>query len=424
MKSLWNDAEAQKWIKGAGSNPADIDLALRVYTSRLIGQETDLVLHGGGNTSVKTRRMAADGSERDVIHVKGSGWDLETIEGPGLPGMWLDPLLTARDVPNMTDQEMVVFLRDEMLDQSEPTPSVEALLHAFLPAKFVDHTHSCAALAIANQPNATELSKQIFGDELCVVSYVMPGFKLSHEADRIFQDQGLGSKGMFLVNHGLFSFSDTARTSYERMIRYTDACEKFLDRMGARLMPEETATTVTNPGDHASVTALRDALSTWSFFGSDGPILDLRRGKANDTYLALDNLEEISARGTATPDHVIRIKPRPIIGSEKFAKADWMKAVMDYADWYGAYFNRNAPHAEETKTMLDPLPRVALVQGLGIIGIGRNAKEAAIAADLAEQNARIILSAEAFGRFTPINERDLFDMEYWSLEQAKLKKTA
>ncbi|MES0864333.1 class II aldolase/adducin family protein [Ruegeria sp. SCPT10] len=424
MRSRWNDLEAQHLIENAGPNPADVDLALRVYTSRLIGKEPDLVLHGGGNTSVKTQRMAPDGSEKDVIHVKGSGWDLATIEGQGLPAMWLDQLLTARTVPNMTDDEMVVFLRNEMLDKSGPNPSVEALLHAFLPAKFVDHTHSCAALAIADQPNAAELSREIFGDHLCVVPYVMPGFRLSQEADTIFRENSTAANGLFLVNHGLFAYAEDAKTSYERIIGYTDECETFLVRSGAALMPEEQFTRIENPGAHAVITALREALSTWGTFGTDGPVLDLRIGYANDRYLALANLEDVSSRGTATPDHVIRIKPRPMIGEANFGVTDWQTAVRDYADWYESYFARNAVHARESKTMLDPLPRVSLIRGLGIVGIGRNSKEAGIAADLAEQNARIILSAEALGRFTPINERDLFDLEYWSLEQAKLKAAA
>jgi len=424
MKSLWNDDEAQGWIDSAGGDPAETDLALRVYTSRLIGQEPDLVLHGGGNTSVKTQRAGVDGAVRDVIHVKGSGWDLATIEGPGLPGMWLDPLLSARDVPNMTDDEMVVFLRNEMLDQSGPNPSVEALLHAFLPPKFVDHTHSCAALAIADQPNAAELSREIFGEELCVIPYVMPGFKLSHEADRIFRQAGDGANGLFLANHGIFSHGDDARTSYERIIRYTDMCERYLERHGAALPPEEPHTKVSDPDQHAPIAALRQALAGWDFFGGEGPVLDLRVGDANTRYLSTPDLEDVSARGTATPDHVIRIKPRPMIGEAAFEAGDWERAVRDYADWYAAYFERNAPHAAEPKTMLDPLPRVTLIRGLGIVGIGRNAKEAGVAADLAEQNARVILSAEALGRFTPLNERDLFDLEYWSLEQAKLKKAA
>ncbi|WP_460275041.1 class II aldolase/adducin family protein [Celeribacter sp. ULVN23_4] len=423
MKSLWDEAEAERLRRAAGDDPAEQDLAMRVYTSQLIGQEPDLVLHGGGNTSVKTRRRDESGAEHDVIHVKGSGWDLATIEGPGLPAMWLDPLLEARKTATMSDEEMVAFLRREMLDQSGPNPSVEALLHAFLPAKFVDHTHSCAALAIANQPDAAERAREIFGDELSIVPYVMPGFKLSHAADQIHVQEGAGTSGQFLVNHGLFSFGDDARTSYERILRYTTMCEEYLAAKGAALLPEEVGTKAQDPEAHPSVAALRDALKEWGFF-ADNLALDLRLSDANDRFLALEGLAEITGRGTATPDHVIRIKPRPVIGEATFGVEDWRAAIKDFAAWYEAYFNRNAPHADEPKTMLDPLPRVALIRGLGIVGIGRTPKEAGVAADLAEQTARIVLAAEGIGRFTPLNERDLFDMEYWSLEQAKLKPKA
>ncbi len=421
MQSHWSDAEAARVVKTAGTEAANQELALRVYTSQLIGQEQDLVLHGGGNTSVKVKRRDATGAERYVIHVKGSGWDLATIEAPGLPGMWLEPLLAARETLNMTDERMVTFLRSEMLDQHGPTPSVEALLHAFLPQPYVDHTHSAAALVIANQPQASKLAREIFSDRLCLVPYVMPGFKLSHAADEIFRGGGTSSEGLFLNNHGLFSFGEDAKTSYERILRFTTMCEEYLIAQGATLAPPETGTKIeTHP---PAVLALGRALREWDIF-SDDPVLDLRSSSTITRYLSLPNLENVANRGTATPDHVIRIKPRPVLGAAGFSAADWGEAIKDYVDWYTAYFDRNALHADEPKTMLDPLPRVALLRGCGIVGIGRNSKEAGVAADLAEQTARIVLSAEALGEFAPLGEAELFKMEYWSLEQAKLRKEA
>lgn len=421
MQSHWNDAEAARIVKAAGTDAANQALALRVYTSQLIGQEQDLVLHGGGNTSVKVKRRDASGTERDIIHVKGSGWDLATIEAPGLPGMWLDPLLAARETLGMTDEGMVTFLRSEMLDQNGPTPSVEALLHAFLPQPYVDHTHSAAALVIANQPQAAKLAREIFGDRLCLVPYVMPGFKLSHTVDKIFRREGASSEGLFLNNHGLFSFGEDSKTSYERILRFTTMCEEYLTAQGAALAPPETGTKIeTYP---PAVLALGKALKEWDIF-SGNLALDLRASPTIDCYLSLPNLEDIANRGTATPDHVIRIKPRPVLGAAGFSVADWSGAIQGYIDWYKAYFDRNAPHADEPKTMLDPLPRVALLRGCGIVGIGRNSKEAGVAADLAEQTARIVLSAEALEEFAPLSEAELFEMEYWSLEQAKLRKEA
>ncbi|NNU79887.1 class II aldolase [Halovulum dunhuangense] len=416
MKSFWNVSDAESWEAAAGPELADRELALRVYTSRLLGKEPDLVLHGGGNTSVKVVR-----DDRAVMHVKGSGWDLATIEAPGLPAVWLDPLIEARQAETMRDEDMVALLRAALLDESSPTPSVEALLHAYLPAKVVDHTHSAACLAIADQADGAERCREIFGNELCVVPYVMPGFQLSREADRIFRTYGEGTRGLFLVQHGLFSFGDDAKTSYERIIRFTTMCEAYLEARGAALAPQEEATAADDPTGHPAVAALHRVLSGTDRF-SGGLHLDLRCSRAITTYLELPDLDDVACRGTATPDHVIRIKPRPVIGEAGFGTGDWQKAVEDFAAWYVAYFERHASRAHEPKTMLDPLPRVALIRGLGLVGIGTSGKEARIAADLAEQTARIVPSAEAIGRFEPLCEAELFEMEYWSLEQAKLTR--
>ncbi|MBN8997413.1 MAG: class II aldolase/adducin family protein [Rhizobiales bacterium] len=415
MQSLWKDVDAEVWRAKGETVPGGADLALRVYTSRLIGQEPDLVLHGGGNTSVKV----ADGGE-EVLYVKGSGWDLATIEAPGLPGVALQPLLAVREGGRLSDPEMVGLLRRNMIDQSGPNPSVETLLHAFLPARYVDHTHSAAALAIANQPNAADLSREIFGDRLVVVPYVMPGFDLAVAADRCFREAGGEGDGLFLVNHGLFAFHDDPRLSYERIIAFTTACEAFLDSRGAALAPPE-ATTIADEGLRDRVlAALGAALRRHPVFAA-GPAFDLRATASIGRFLALPDFAGIVGRGTVTPDHVIRLKPKPLIGEAAFTGDDWARAIDAFAADYAAYFERNARNADEPKIMLDPMPRVALVRGLGLVGIGRNAKEAGICADLAEQAVRVMLSAERIGRFTPIGERDLFDMEYWSLEQAKLK---
>lgn len=416
MQSLWNDKDAAARVEEAGADQAARDLALRVYTSRLIGHEPDLVLHGGGNTSVKVER---DG--RRVINVKGSGWDLGTIEAAGLPALLLAPLLEVRkDGKRLSDPEMVALLRRNMLDASGPNPSVETLLHAFLPAKFVDHTHSAAALAIANQPNAAELAREIFGKRLAVVAYVMPGFDLAIASADVFDEADKDCEGLFLVNHGLFSFHDDPRVSYERIIGFTSECEAFLARSGAALLPAEASRTPDATTSGQVLERLGSALKKDETFAS-GIAFDVRCNSSIDAFLGLSNFVEVAGRGTVTPDHVIRLKPKPMVGKSAYSVEDWEGAVDAFARDYKAYFNRHAPQADEAKTMLDPMPRLVLVQGLGVVGVGRDAKEAKICADLAEQAVRVMLSAEKLGRFTPISERELFDMEYWSLEQAKLK---
>ena len=418
MKNRWDEKQAARSAASA-QNDADVDLAMRVYSSRLIGQDPDLVLHGGGNTSVKTKREV-DGGEVQVIHVKGSGWDLDTIEGPGLPALLLKPLLSARNWGPMSDQEMVQFLRNNLLDPSAPNPSVETLLHAFLPAKFVDHTHASAVLALANQPNSADIARQIYGDRIAVVPYVMPGYDLSIEGARVF-DQFPECEGLWLDNHGLFTFGATARQSYDRMIAMVELASRHLEEKGVAL-PQE----LPSRNSTVEVEALRERLD--SILRKEGPpfadgaTFDFRADANIDRYVTHDHLQDLSRRGTLTPDHVIRIKPFPFICELDDDEAKLASALFDYVDRYRSYFARNEPKSAERKVMLDPLPRVVLVRGCGLFGVGRSAKEAGIAADLAVQTARVVPLAEAYGRFQPISENDLFEMEYWSLEQAKLRK--
>lgn len=420
MLNRWDDGAAEVWLARAGSDPADRDLALRIYTSRLIGGETDLVLHGGGNTSVKTSRHRADGSLRPVLHVKGSGWDLGAIEAPGLPALELAPLLDAKSGPALSDPQMVALLRANLLDPASPNPSIETLLHAFLPAKFVDHSHAAAVLVLVNQPDAAEIGRRIYGRRLAIVPYVMPGYDLSIEAAKIF-DANRDCEGLWLVNHGLFTFGETARQSYDRMIEFVNMAEAHLEEQGAGLVLPLASRghTAASRGFEGHLSArIRAAGSTMAA----GVALDFRADAAIDTLLSRPDLAEISERGTITPDHVIRVKPFPLVlrGDEDAAALD--AALAAYGDRYRTYFEVHARNASEPKTMLDTLPRVVLVKGLGLFGVGRNDVEASIVADLACQAARVMQAAESYGRFTPLPTADLFDMEYWSLEQAKLRK--
>ncbi|GLP88030.1 class II aldolase/adducin family protein [Tritonibacter mobilis] len=413
MQSRWNDTEAQHFIDAAQAQGQPAALGLRVYTSRLIGQDPDLVLHGGGNTSVKI----PDAEGGAIIHVKGSGWDLGDIEAPGLPAMWLEPLLKTRDVAHMSDEDMVAYLRRYLLDQTAPNPSIEALLHAYMPHAFVDHTHATAILALADQQDMETIVAEIYGDRVGFVPYVMPGYQLSHACkDALARDPSV--EGLWLEQHGLFTFADTAQASYELMIEFVTLAEAYLAGRGITVPgPEQTDRMMPQP----LADTLRAALAAGGALGAE-PAIDFRSSPSIRTYLARPNLAELSRRGTATPDHVIRIKPFAMILTEGAGRPEIDLALEAYADEYAGYFNRNAPNAAEPKVMLDPLPRGVLVPGVGIFGLGANEKAARIAGDLYEQTARIVNAAEDYKRFTPISEADLFDMEYWSLEQAKLRK--
>ncbi|QEE43301.1 class II aldolase (plasmid) [Rhizobium sp. WL3] len=416
MQSRWNDEDAKRHVEAARQAGQSDALGLRIYTSRIIGGDPDLVLHGGGNTSVKV--VTEDGSTR--MHIKGSGWDLDTIEAPGLPAVRLMPLLDVRDGPKLSDPDMVALLRRNLVERDAPNPSVEALLHAFLPFTFVDHTHATAILALADQPDMRETVKRIYGSRLAYIPYVMPGFDLSIEGDRIYRDNP-GCEGLWLENHGLFTFANNARISYELMIEFVTMAEEELARTGVTLKgPQSNDVTE----DKVIRRRLEAVLSGRGSPFEKAIFLDYRSTSAIRDYAGNDHLDEIARRGTVTPDHVIRIKPWPMIIEADADEAAIEEALNAYADRYRLYFERNAARQSEPKQMLDVYPRVIVIRHKGMYALGATEKAARIGGDLCEQATRAINAAEVYGRFTPIGEADLFDMEYWSLEQAKLKVAA
>ncbi|MGV6848546.1 MAG: bifunctional aldolase/short-chain dehydrogenase [Marinibacterium sp.] len=422
IENRYDEDEAARWAAAAGPDPADRDLAVRVYTSRLIGQNPDLVMHGGGNTSLKTVRADIFGRDRPVLHIKGSGWDLNTIEAPGMPGVWLEPLLELRSLEALSDEDMVNQQRRNLLDSSAPNPSVETLLHAFLPHKFVDHTHATPFLVLANLPDAEARAREFFGNRLGIVPYIMPGFALARKAAEVF-DADPTVEGLLLLGHGHFAFGDTARASYDQIVAHTN---EVADALG---MTAPTPLRQRVPAQAPEVLAmLRGAIANRRGNADAAmPVLDLRNGPEAMDFLKRGDLDTLSTRGVGSPDHVIRIKGRPLI----LRRAQWQAgeeaiadAVAGFEDTYRAMFDRQAARASEPKTMLTPDPKVAWIEDIGLVGLGADAKAAAIAGDLAEQNARVRAVGEDHGGFNPIGEDDLFDMEYWSLEQAKLGRGA
>ncbi|HEY1559638.1 MAG TPA: bifunctional aldolase/short-chain dehydrogenase [Caulobacteraceae bacterium] len=413
MKSLWDDEDAATAVARYAADGVSEDLALRTYSARLLGAEPALVLHGGGNTSVKTRATDLFGDELEVLCVKGSGWDLATIEPAGHPAVRLTPLLRLRGLKRLSDEDMVNVQRANLLDQAAPNPSVETLLHAFIPERFIDHTHACAFLAIADQPDAERLIREVFGGRVGCVPYVMPGFELARRAADAYRP---GLHGLALVKHGLFTFGDTARESYERMIALVGRAEAAI--ASRPRVVRAVASPVHSPARVLPV--LRGALGS-------GWILDLRNGEGAAAVANDNRLAEWAGRGVATPDHVIRTKARPLVtpppgGDLSAWRAHVALSVEAYARDYVAYFERNRGRASQKLVMLDPAPRIVAIPGCGLAALGRSAAEAAIVGDIAESWAQSLLDAEAVGRFEPIGEAETFDMEYWSLEQAKLAR--
>ncbi len=418
IANLWTDAEAKAMQDAAGADPLARELALRVLTSRLIGRDPDLVMHGGGNTSLKSTALDVFGDAVEVLHIKGSGWDLEVIEAKGLPAVRMDPLMRLRGLVALSDEAMVNVQRLNLLDPSAPNPSVETLLHAWIPHKYVDHTHATAFLVLANLPEVAAATKELFGDRLTLVPYVMPGFALAKAAAEAFE-RNPEAEGLLLVNHGHFAWGPDAKASYDRIVEHTNLVEAWLaDRRPAPLVPAAAL-----PADRAApvLAALRGALALALPESAPLPVLDLRADDGARAFSERSDLEVLATRGVATPDHVIRTKAEPLVLRRDAQTADGMRAAVEaFATRYRAYFDSHAPMAAEKKTMLAPMPGLVWLEGAGIVGVGATAAAARIAGDIGLQSARVRADGEAAGGFFPIGQSDLFDMEYWSLEQAKL----
>jgi len=442
MRSLWSDDDARLAIERYAADGVNEDLALRVYTTRLLGSDPQLVLHGGGNTSVKSRAVDAVGEEVDVLFVKGSGWDMGIIEPPGLPAVRIAPLLQLADVESLSDEEMVRAQRSNLLDPGAPNPSVEALLHAWVPHKFVDHTHANAVLALVDQPDGEAIVRDLYGDRMAYVPYIMPGFDLA-KAAKAAADAHPDAEGLILLKHGIFSFGADAREAYERMIEFVSMAEdRIAGGPGKTFAAGTIPGTLARPADVAPL--LRGLLANPLGAGDqasageqddggrpkgDGHqrfVLDFRTGPGILTFVNGAELGRYSQAGTATPDHVIRTKAKPLVvpapeaGDLDAFETAAREATKQFRDEYEKYFARNNERVGGVKTMLDSSPRVVLVPGLGLFAAGKNAKAAAVAGDLAETAIAVISDAEGMDRFESIGEADLFDMEYWSLEQAKL----
>ena len=381
MDSRWSDIDARRAVDHYAEQGCGPDVALRVYTTRLLGADPKLVLHGGGNTSVKT--VAADllGDEVDVLRVKGSGWDMADIEPPGLPAVRLDPLRRLRRLDALSDEDMVDFERQNLLDSRAPTPSVEALLHAFLPHKFVDHTHSTAVLSLTNQPDGEALCRDLLGDRVGIVPYVMPRVRAREDGGTKCTSRTQEVRGLVLLKHGVFTLGETAREAYEEMIGIVSSVETRLGRGRKRVfaaapMPSKTMSGVRGRAGPSRRLRHRGRLEAYD--GRRRFVLDFRSSSDILAYVNGRELERYSQSGVATPDHTIRTKswpmllPAPAAGETKsFEHRRSLDAVATFADRYRDYFRRNASRHSDAKTELDPMPRVVLVPGVGLFGLGR-----------------------------------------------------
>ena len=401
MKSLWNDGEAVSY-QG--------ELAQRVYTSRLLGRDHRLVLHGGGNTSVKIRESNLFGEIEHILYVKGSGWDLETIEVPGFAPVRLERVLRLATLQRLEDAQMVQELRGALTNPSAPAPSVETILHAQLPHRFVDHTHADALLAITNTKDGGARIQDIYGDSVVIVPYVMPGFDLAKlVAEQFPREANERTVGLVLLNHGFFSFGETARESYERMIDLVSRAEAYLESRSAVTLAPRVGVEHAGP-DRTELVSLRRQVSDVAGFPL---IMATHHSPKEVAFVQRPDLSNVAGQGPATPDHVIRTKRLPLVGRD----------VAQFKAEYEAYFNNYAKTSKLPLKMLDPAPRIILDPELGLLTLGRTAQDASIAFDVYEHTIDIVLQAAALGGYQALPAADIFAVEYWDLEQAKLKRS-
>ena len=427
MKSEWVDRDAEAMVADGAQSGIGRDLALRVYTTRLLGRDPKLVLHGGGNTSLKTRMRDVFGEEVDVLRVKATGADMATLGPAGLPAVRLFPMRTLREFDAIGDEELVGIERANLIDPAAPNPSVEMMLHAFLPHKFVDHTHATAVLSLIDQPDGEKKCAEVFRERLAFVPYLMPGFGLAKKSIEVFESVK-PSDGLILSKHGIVTFGDSAREAYERMIEMVSLAEDFIARN--RKAVSAAAPTLRNLPALADVSPIVRGACSEEDDRTEGAwrrlVLDFRATDAVLTFVNGNDMARVSQAGVVTPDHTIRTKnwplvlPHPEVGKLDDFKRTAHGAASAFAARYHEYFERHNKRVGGIKHELDPLPRVVLVPGLGLFGLGGTKRDAVIAADIAEAWVEGVSDAEAIGRFESISEADMFDCEYWPLEQAKL----
>jgi len=402
VHNLWDD-------EAAGDCATALDEC--VYGSRLLGGDPDLVLHGGGNTSVKAPWIDVTGREIPALYVKGSGWDLATIEPQGFTPLPLDRLIELAELQELSDPDMVAALAAAKLDPKAPQPSIETLLHARLPHRAVQHSHADAIVSLTNLADGERRIRGLYGDRLIVVPYVMPGFDLAKAVGVLWESEShSGTVGMVLLNHGLFTFGDTTREAYQRHQELMSMAEQSLGIIpGEHLGSGHTASTPRS--DPIDVARIRRDISHHA-----GRPMIVVRDSSDETrrFVGRDDLHTCTQQGPLTPDHVIHTKPWPSVGRDTNA----------FAERYARYFEANRRRSSNEIEMLDPAPRVVLDPELGMLTAGADVKRARIVADIYRHTMRVISrSQDRLGGYVALPEGDLFDVEYWDLEQAKLRRS-
>lgn len=380
------------------------DLTWRVYTSRLIGADRSLVLHGGGNTSVKTTMIDRYGEDRGVLWIKASGYDLATMGPEGFTALDLAPVLRLGELDRLSDGDMVRELRTARLDPDAATPSIEAIVHALIPYRFVDHTHADAVLTVSNSHDGSSRLREIYGPDILILPYVKPGFDLALQIRDFVRDGRIREcSALVLEHHGVFTFADDARQSYVAMLDTVQVARDYLARIVQPFTPVERSR---NPLAAACARRAASRLAGRALISLPGPALSA--GQAG-------RIAALARNGTVTPEHVVHNKPfpaeidldRPEEGMNRFA-----------AD-YRAYFER----AHDTGlAMLPPFPHWAIAGDGSTRSFGPNLRRAQVSADVIGATLGALVQADQLGGWQGLAEPDLRSLEYWELEQAKLKR--
>jgi rhamnose utilization protein RhaD (predicted bifunctional aldolase and dehydrogenase)/NAD(P)-dependent dehydrogenase (short-subunit alcohol dehydrogenase family) len=431
MKNRWSDDTAAQFIKENSGGRGE-DLALGLYVASLIGAEPGLVLHGGGNSSVKTAHRNLLGEEVDAIYVKASGYNMACIDPNGYTGLDLQYLHKLRTLSRLSDVEMAGEFRTHSLDAHSAPPSIETLVHAFVPYKFVNHTHPDAILALTNQRGAKGILREALGKEVAILEYVTPGFHLAKAVASEFE-KNPDMSAMVLMQHGLLTWSDRAKESYRQTIKLVSLAEKYL-KQNARntLVPVRSTPLYVARKRLASVAPLIRGLMAQPTGDPDRPwervILQplIRRDILN--FVDSDRGKKLALTPPLTADHLIRTKSlymwvdNPSYDNPSAFHDQFSKALGRYAAAYDAYIKKYIKEMPEGVRRMDSFPRVILLPGMGVICAGKDTKAAAITRDIAAHTLAAKAQIAAMGRYQGLQEKDLFAMEYRTLQHAKLKK--
>jgi rhamnulose-1-phosphate aldolase/alcohol dehydrogenase len=411
MQNRWRDQDA------AHLDPLD----QLVYMSRLVGAETSLVVWGGGNTSVKVTERDFRGRETRVMRVKGSGSDMKSIEPKHFPGIRLEDVAPLLDRDAMDDDEMVAYLEHALMEPGSPRPSIETLLHGFLPCTSIVHSHADAVLSLTNTAKGEAAVREALGDAVAVVGYRRPGFTLSKEVYLALRDRP-DATALVLMNHGLITWGESAKESYTRHIDLVTRIEDYL-AAGRRGTAAPSAAGVTAMERRRLAVTLAPVLR--GALGAERRVV-LRFDDSEGVlrFLANPEAERLSQIGAATPDHLIHSKQKPLfvrlpLEDARAAREELRRGVAAYVERYREYVGR---YATEGTPSLDPNPRVILVPGLGMWTAGADARRALVVNDIYHHTIDVIECAEAAGGYRSLSEKDAFDAEYWPLELYKLTR--